>query len=666
MSQPPEQATRDAFGEALLQAGQEHNRLVVVSCDLASATRTKAFADAYPDRFFEVGIAEQNGIGVAAGLALAGFRPFISSFGAFITARYDQIKTSGGYNHAGMVIVGTHSGLAIGKDGGTQMGIEDINLMAGIPGMHIFQPADAHETKQIVQYLVTSTDLAYLRLSRTPQPRVLPDTYTFGFNKAVVLREGADVALLATGDTVLSAMQSAELLTSQGVRAAVVNFSTLKPLDVATIHHLATVFPLLVTVEDHNIVGGLGSRVCEIVAENQLTARVVRIGIPDCFGESGSPAELYRKYGLDAAGITATVLAATTRKKSTAPASPPRALTKKRRPLVTYHTVTWNRLDKLQNLLKSFIACNQYENFEWILIDHGSTDGTIEFLQQLPTNPEYRYLWGRTQVLIFDEQDYSGALREKGIELNSSRRVAQALFGKYRNDARLAAHGDYFIDIPDDHQFIRKSDWVTELLAIYDDRLQRVGRDDISALVFKTRRLFRILKRNQATEPRRVAKVLHDDSEQASNVEYYVCRFKGYDDYGMVSRSVASQMGLYWQIDYVTDPSVIAAWNDPKNAYFNRVSPHYNHYLEQSRTLGLKKVMVKYPYTQDLMNDATPVLSDALAVPLTTTAALRQKFYSLDRPVSYEELASLVTPQPSPWPLLKTKLEAHARALVRS
>lgn len=297
-------ATRDAFGEALLSAGASNERVVVVSCDLSSATRALAFGQKYPDRFFEVGIAEQNGLGVAAGLALEGLRPFVSSFGAFITARYDQIKTSCAYNKAGVVIVGSHSGLAIGKDGGTQMGIEDINLMAGVPNMEIFQPADGLEAKQIVEYLVNTNGLAYLRLSRTPHEAVFSDTYQFEFNKGVVLREGSSVVILATGDTVYNAIKSTDLLNKEGYNPTVVSFSTIKPIDRQLIIDLSRENNVFVTVEDHNTVGGLGTRVAEVIAEEGLNVTLKRIGISDCFGESGSPDDLYRKFGLDVKGIT--------------------------------------------------------------------------------------------------------------------------------------------------------------------------------------------------------------------------------------------------------------------------------------------------------------------------------------------------------------------------
>ncbi|MFC1690842.1 transketolase family protein [Nanoarchaeota archaeon] len=296
-------STRDAFGESLLEVGESNKKIVVVSCDLSGATRTKAFGKKFPDRFFEVGIAEQNGISVAAGLAMEGFRPFISSFGAFITGRYDQIRISCAYTKAPVVIVGTHAGLAIGKDGATQMGIEDINKMSGIPGMQIFQPADAIETKQIIEYLSKNNELAYLRLSRQPQETVHKPDYIFEFNKGKVLKEGKDLTIIATGDTVQSSLQSAEELAKKGIDLDVINISTLKPIDKELILEYAKKRPGIITVEDHSIIGGLGSRVCEIIAEAGLKTKVKRLGINDCFGESGKPEDLYRKHGLDKEGI---------------------------------------------------------------------------------------------------------------------------------------------------------------------------------------------------------------------------------------------------------------------------------------------------------------------------------------------------------------------------
>ncbi len=301
-------APRQAFGETLLELGEVNPDIVVVSCDLSGATKSKMFGQKFPDRFFELGIAEQNGVSVAAGLSMEGFRPFISSFGAFISRRaYDQIMISAAYSSAKIVIVGTHAGLAIGKDGGTQMGIADINVMKGIPGLEIFQPADARETKQIVNYLAKSDNLAYLRLSRKPQPLVTPASYEFKYNNSVTLIDGDDIAIFATGDSVLHSVESAKLLASEGIKVAVINVSTLKPIDRKTIVSYAKKTRGIVSIEDASVIGGLGSSICDVIAEEGLGKKVNKIGIQDCFGESGDPSDLYKKHKLDVAGICSKV-----------------------------------------------------------------------------------------------------------------------------------------------------------------------------------------------------------------------------------------------------------------------------------------------------------------------------------------------------------------------
>lgn len=297
---------RQAFGEELLEQGRLNDKLVVVSCDLCGATKTKAFGKEYPDRFFEVGIAEQNGISIAAGLAMEGYRPFISSFGAFLTARYDQIRISCAYSDAPVVLVGTHSGLAIGKDGATQMGIEDVNIMSGIPGMKIYQPADYVETRQIVEYLANNDELAYLRLSRMPQPRAVYPGYKFVPNVArdMLVPKFGGISVITSGDTVYHSLIAAhKLKTERNFPVGVINLSTLKPLDKDKILDAAVRSNAILTVEDHSIIGGLGSRVCEVIAEAGLGTKVRRLGINDCFGESGAPEDLYRKHGLDQEGI---------------------------------------------------------------------------------------------------------------------------------------------------------------------------------------------------------------------------------------------------------------------------------------------------------------------------------------------------------------------------
>jgi transketolase len=296
-------ATRQAFGDTLLDVGSDP-KIVVVSCDLSGATGTKSFGKKYPERFFEVGIAEQNGMGIAAGLAMEGFRPFISSFGAFITRRaYDQIMISAAYSNAGIVIVGTHSGLAIGKDGATQMGINDLSLMLNVPNVRVFQPADAIETKEIVKYLADADFMAYLRLSRKPQPNILPNDYKFTPNKLATIKDGTDIIILATGDCVLHSYNSALELDKLGISTAVLNASTLKPFDKDTLMNYSSNCKGIVTVEDHSISGGLGTLVAETLAEKGCDKKLLKIGIGESFGESGKPEDLYKKYKLDQEGI---------------------------------------------------------------------------------------------------------------------------------------------------------------------------------------------------------------------------------------------------------------------------------------------------------------------------------------------------------------------------
>lgn len=303
-----EVATRDAFGNELLKVSHDFHNIVVVSCDLSGATKTKEFAQHFPDRFFEVGIAEQNGVSIACGLSFEGFRPFISSFGAFITQRsYDQIMWSAAYSGANIVIVGSHSGLAIGKDGATQMGIVDLAVMSAIPQMQVFQPSDSIETAAIVRYLAGSNSLAYLRISRNPQPLVNDDSFTFTFNKAQILRSGTHASIFATGDMVYQSLEAAKLLAANGIEVDVVNVATLKPFDADTVYKLAKTRKYFFTVEDHSIIGGLGDKVANVLAQKDVATKLHKIGIPDCFGESGAPTDLYAKYRLDPLGIKNTI-----------------------------------------------------------------------------------------------------------------------------------------------------------------------------------------------------------------------------------------------------------------------------------------------------------------------------------------------------------------------
>lgn len=308
-SNNPEKGIRDGFGEALAEVG-ENPRIVVVDCDLGSATKAQLFKRRFPERFIQLGIAEQNAVSFSAGLSKVGYRPFITSFGAFLTQRAkDQIMNSVGYSNAGVVLVGSHSGLAIGKDGATQMGIDDLNSMFGIPNMEIYSPADINEAKQMVKYLASTSNPAYLRISRRPVPLVHDDNYKFTPGKAEVIKDSGDAAeisLFATGDMVYYALDAARNLSQTGMQVDVVNVSTLRPLDIDAIKKYGLSRKGIVSVEDHGIVGGLGTKICEVVAENGLAARVLRHGIRG-YGESGDPEELYRKHQLDAKGIADTV-----------------------------------------------------------------------------------------------------------------------------------------------------------------------------------------------------------------------------------------------------------------------------------------------------------------------------------------------------------------------
>jgi len=293
---------RDAFGFSLVKAGKKYENVVVVSCDLKGATRTRFFFDKFPTRSIEIGIAEANGIGIAAGLALAGYRPFISSFGAFITGKNLEIRTSIAYNKASVVVVGTHGAL-IGPDGATHCGLQDVAVMRGMPNFILLQPASGIETEAMVDYLAGSRSPAYLRLARNELPEIYSKRYRFRLGKGYVLMDGTDVTVIASGPPVHAALEAAGRLTNfMSVR--VVNIPSLKPIDAALILRCATETRGILTVEDHSIEGGLGSIVSEIVAGSGLGTSVYRHGIRDVFTESGTLTELEKKYQLDAEGVT--------------------------------------------------------------------------------------------------------------------------------------------------------------------------------------------------------------------------------------------------------------------------------------------------------------------------------------------------------------------------
>jgi transketolase len=295
-------ATRDAFGEALVRVGESHPEVVVLDADLSESTRSRKFAQKFPERFFQMGIAEANMIGVAAGLSLAGKVPFCCSFACFLTGRFDQIKMSVCYSATNVRLVGSHCGVGIGEDGYSQMGLEDIALMRALPTMTVIQPADDLETAGAVEALVAHNGPAFLRTTRQKLPRVNADGYRFELGKGVTLVDGKDLTIVASGGTVGGAVEAAALLAKDGISARVINIHTIKPIDTPLLVKAARETGRILTVEDHQVTGGLGGAVCEALAEAE-PVRVRRHGIHDLFGESGSAEALYRHFKLDAEGI---------------------------------------------------------------------------------------------------------------------------------------------------------------------------------------------------------------------------------------------------------------------------------------------------------------------------------------------------------------------------
>ncbi len=302
----PAKASRAAFGEALLDLGAKDERIVTVDADLSKSTMTAKFAKTYPARAFNVGIAESGMIGLAAGLALAGRIPFACSFACFLVGRFETIRVSIAYSNAPVTLVGTHVGVAIGEDGYSQMGLEDMGCIRSLPNIPIIQPADEIETKQAVAYAVEHRNPLYLRLTRQNLEPVHDDTYQFRFGKADVLRAGTDVSILATGGTVWNSLEAAKKLVSDGINAEVINVATVKPLDEEGLLLSAGKTGRVVTVEDHSIHGGLGGAVSELLGEVMPTP-VKRLGVVG-FGESGDAKGLYAKHGLDPDGIARSVL----------------------------------------------------------------------------------------------------------------------------------------------------------------------------------------------------------------------------------------------------------------------------------------------------------------------------------------------------------------------
>tara|TARA_R110001592_G_scaffold192795_10_gene439803 strand:+ start:20 stop:952 length:933 start_codon:yes stop_codon:yes gene_type:complete len=299
-------ATRDGFGEQLVLSAKDNENIIGLSADLGKATKINQFGAAYPDRIYEMGIAENNMVGVASGMSEYGYKVFLASFASFLTGKYDAIRCSIAYSNAPCVIVGTHCGMAIGRDGVTQMGLEDISLMRSLPGMSILNPSTYNQTKSIVKYLCEN-DLEnphYLRLGRQPVKEVYNDNDTaFEFGKGIVVKRGKDGVVFSTGCVLPDVLEATEDLD-----VTVIDMPTIKPLDkdiilkysMSILNKTRNIF----TVEDHSIIGGLGSSVAEVLAEEGISCKLHRIAVNDVFPESGAPADLYEKYGLSANKIS--------------------------------------------------------------------------------------------------------------------------------------------------------------------------------------------------------------------------------------------------------------------------------------------------------------------------------------------------------------------------
>lgn len=294
---------REAFGKELVELGAKYPDVVVLDADVSCSTQTKLFAQAYPDRFFDVGIAEQNMIATAAGLSLTGKIPFAATFAVFATGRtYDQIRTSVCYQHANVKVIGTHGGITVGEDGATHQALEDISLMRGLPCMTVIVPADSNECVQALQFAAEHDGPVYIRIARNSLPDIYPADYKFNPYKANILKEGKDLTIISNGDVLAEAYKAAEILTSKGIDAEVISVPVVKPFDKETIIESVKKTGFAVTLENHSIMGGLGSAVCEALSEN-YPARVLRLGMNDTFGQSGTPKDLLKYYGLDAQSV---------------------------------------------------------------------------------------------------------------------------------------------------------------------------------------------------------------------------------------------------------------------------------------------------------------------------------------------------------------------------
>lgn len=290
---------RKAFGKTLAEIGELNEKIIVMDADLACSTQTKIFADKFPDRFFDCGIAEQNMLATAAGLASEGKIPFVASFAVFVTGRtYDQIRNGICYPNFNVKIVGTHGGVTVGEDGATHQALEDISLMRGLPHMTVIVPADCKECQEVIKYAALHEGPTYIRIPRSNVPDIFDENYSFNIHKAVVVEEGTDVSVFTNGETLAEVLLAAEELKKDNISLEVINVPVVKPLDFQTVIESVKKTKFAITVENHSIIGGLGSAICETLAD-KLPSKVYRIGVNDEFGQSGKAEELIEYYGLD-------------------------------------------------------------------------------------------------------------------------------------------------------------------------------------------------------------------------------------------------------------------------------------------------------------------------------------------------------------------------------
>ncbi len=298
---------REVYGRTLVDLGKSYKDLVVLDADLTVSTKTNLFGNEFPSRFFTMGVSEQDMMATAAGFALAGKIPFASTFAVFATGRaWEHVRQSIAFPNLNVKIVATHAGLTVGEDGATHQALEDIALMRVLPNMTVIVPADAVETEKVIRTIIDAKGPTYVRLARAKFPTIFKDTYQFKIGKAPILREGKHVAIFATGIMVSKALEAAEFLKKEGINAFVVNVSSIKPIDIETIIELASETGAVVTAEDHNIIGGLGGAIAEVLGEHAPTP-MKRIGMRDRFGTSGNGLELLEYFGLDSKNIVLAV-----------------------------------------------------------------------------------------------------------------------------------------------------------------------------------------------------------------------------------------------------------------------------------------------------------------------------------------------------------------------